>query len=404
MGDPKDISIALVNLPSPFLTDDLVIPPLGIMYLSSYLKAKGFENIRMVDLASSRKVPSLDEDIIGISSTTPCFPEALRVLKKLGKYSKAHFVIGGPHATVSPMECRKKGFNQVVIGEGERAILKIVNGNRDSFIKEPLIPNLDSIPFPDRASFPMAKYSTSLEGRKATTMITSRGCPFSCSFCCKVWGKGIRFRSYRNVLEEAALLREMGYEGIAFYDDEFFLNAKRDIKIAYGLKKLGFIWRCITRADFLTRRNLKIMKECGCIGISLGIESGSNLILKNIRKGLTVEDDKRAIERCNELNIKVKGFFIVGLPGESTETLEATRKFIREVKLDEAQFAVYTPYPGSDIYDNPRSYDISFKKGLKTWFVGKKGEYATSIRTSSLNSEQILSFRDELEREFHGKK
>jgi len=401
MEDPKDISVALVNLPSPFLTDDLVIPPLGIMYLSSYLKTEGFENIRMVDLASSRKVPSLDEDIIGISSTTPCFPEALRVLKELRKYSKAHFVIGGPHATVSPMECLNEGFNQVVIGEGERAILKIVKGTMGSFLKEPLIRNLDSIPFPDRASFPLDRYSTSLEGRKATTMITSRGCPFSCSFCCKVWGKRIRFRSYRNVLKEAALLREMGYEGIAFYDDEFFLNAKRDIKIAYGLKKLGFIWKCITRADFLTRSSLKIMKECGCVGVSLGVESGSNLILKNIRKGLTVEDNRRAIKLCKEANIKVKGFFIIGLPGESIGTLEATRNFVREVKLDEAQFSIYAPYPGSDIYNNPNGYDISFKRELKTWFVGRKGEYGTSIRTSSLTSKQILSFRDELEREFH---
>lgn len=388
------MKITLINPPSPFLISDLAFPPLGILYLSSVLKRNNVK-VEVVDLAGGQQLPNIETDVVGITSTTPQFPIVCEISRKIKAKKK---IIGGPHATVKPNECLKF-FDQVVVGEGEKAILKAVNDNT-KIIRENFIENLDSIPFPDRDAINIKRYKWVFNGVNFTNIISSRGCPYQCSFCCKVWGSKVRFRSVNNVLLEAKIIRDKyGYNGLMFYDDEMLIDKSRDMKIFQGLKKLGMKFRIFSRVNLVNENVLRSLRECGCVQICFGIESGSNKILKIIRKGFTREHALNIVKLCHKIELSVKCFFIIGLPGETWNTVKETEEFVDKAKPDDVDFTVLTPYPGSDIYNNPSKYDIRIKEGYY-WYKGKPGEYVSPVSTSGMSEEEIVEARNYLEGKF----
>jgi len=393
--------IALINPPSPFLINDRTFPNLGLMYISAYLKKYGYKS-RIVDLSGGRQIPTINDDIIGFYSTTPQYPFVLDILNKIReKNTDALYVIGGPHATCDPETVLN--FDVSIVGEGEDAMLRIAMNPLWPFPSRlkshPVI--IDEIPFPNRDAMDIHDFKYKIDGEPATSMMTSRGCCFDCAFCCKVFGKKIRFRSAKNVaLELEELQNKYGYNAAMLYDDEFFINRERDIEICNSFKERKMLWRCFTRSNLVDEKLIRIASESGLREILIGIESGSDRILKNVNKGTTVEMNKKAIKTIRKYGIRVKLAMILCLPGENEESLQETEDFLDSIEFDDIDFSILQVYPGTEIYKNPDNYDIIY--GKSKWFKGKPNGYSECgpVSTSSLSFERILEVRDRFEKKY----
>ena len=409
------MKILLVNPNSQFLISEKVFPSLGPLYLSAYLKENGYSDISMIDMNDEKPLPAcVEADIVGIYSNTPQFPAAVRLIhdiKAANRIKDALYVMGGPHVSGKPEDAASEA-DIIVIGEGERAFLDIVRAKddglaTDKIVKRDYMPDLDSIPFPDMDIIDIRSYKYYLEGLLTTTLITSRGCPFGCNFCANnAWGKTLRMASAGRVYEEVCLLKEKyGYRAFMFFDDTMTVNKKRMMEICGLLKGLGIIYRCFIRSDTVCPEVLKAMRDSGCVEVGIGLESGSPRILKIVNKGETVEKNLQAIKECHSLGIRVKGFVIIGLPGENRESVRETMDFLDEARLDDLDISIYTPYPGSYIYKNREKFDINFKDDYEhAWYKGRPGQYRSSASTSSLTSEDIVKIRDNIEAEYKNNK
>jgi len=381
--------INLVNVRSTFLTDEMVMPPLGLLYLKAALTRRGIDS-KFIDLSNGDELPTNGQ--FYISATTPQIEEA----KKLSK--KGYTVIGGPHASVDPHSLIDY-FDCVVVGEGEDVIPKIAIHKLRGIVYADSIRELDKLPFPDRD--PVSDYKYFINGQRATTMVTSRGCTGKCSFCCKaVMNKGIFFRSAENVVEELTLIKNhYGYEAVMFYDDSLAMKKGRLIEICKGLKQLKMTWRCFARSDQVDYELLAMMADSGCYEILFGIESGSNQILKNIRKHETREQHINAVILSKIAGIRVKALMIVGLPGETPETIQESKSFIQAAEPDDLDVTVLSVYKGCDIYNNPDRYELTFSD--PTWYKGKPGEYPCSVETPAMKSDEIVEAREMLWKTFN---
>lgn len=395
------MKIILINPDSPFLINSKTFPPLGICYISAYLKKYGYDP-QIIDLAGGREIGNINASIVGITSTTPQYPEAQKILKKLRESNPdALYVIGGPHATCNPETVLD--FDVSIIGEGEDAMLRIAMNHLWPFpsrFKSHLV-SIDSIPFPDRESIDIHGYKYFIDGEPATTMITTRGCPYACGFCCKINDR-VRMHSAEYVISEIQEVQRLGFQGIMFFDDIFILDKQRLFKICEYLKKERIIWRCFVRSNLVTDDIMRILAESGCKEIGIGVESGSQKILDIVNKGTTVQQNANTIELAHKYKIRAKTFIIVGLPGESPETVKETELFLNQTKPDDLDVTVYTPFQGAPITSNPEKYDIHFNKidQKHSFFKGIPGHYHSQVSTSSLSAEEIVAARDRIEQEF----
>ncbi|MBN1645254.1 radical SAM protein [Candidatus Woesearchaeota archaeon] len=407
----KQPKIALIQPDSPFLTCPLAFPNLGLIYISSYLRKNGMSNVEFYDLTGGGKLPdNLRADIFGFSSQITQFENVVEISKQLRKNNpNSLFVIGGPFSSHSPKICLNAGFDIAVIGEGEIAFLQIIkefpNARKGEHISKTFVdPNGL---FPDWDAINPLRYKYQLEGKRCVNIMTKRGnCPYHCTFCAKSEaGKSpLRFRSVNDVLDEVKYLKnKYGFGSIAIYDDDVLIDKKRDMEIFGGLKQLGMPYRCMTRANLATRDDLKYLKETGCAEICVGIETADPFIHeKVIRKGTTIEQSTEFIRNCKELGLRVKAFLMIGLPSESRETVEKTKQWLKSVKPDNFDISVFTPYPGSDIYEHKDNYEIDWDENyLKTiWFSGEAQYGRCAVRTPYLSSDEILKLKNEIEQEF----
>lgn len=406
------VSVALINPPSPFLIDDRVMPPLGIMYLSSYLKANGIK-VDIFDLAVNSELED-GYDIYAITSTTPQYHAAKHILDILKIVNpNSRFVIGGSHASSFKEQCHNDGFECVIIGEGEKALLSIAkfheahgkhNSKLSGILKCAHIEDINGIPFPDRTFKGFEQYNYQLNGHKATTMITSRGCPFDCYFCCNTWGNKVRLRSASNIISEVEVIKKCyGIDAIQFYDDTFTVSRKRVLDICKGLKELGITWRCFVHANTVNRQLLKAMKDSGCVEVGMGVESGSDKILQVVNKQISLNRAIEVCEMCHEIGIRIKTFLMIGLPGESRETVDSTIKFLELARPDDFDITIYTPFPNTRIWDEKEQFDIKFDKDKldysKMFYKGKCGKYACQVQTSHLLPSEIEELRDYVDTE-----
>jgi len=357
-------------------------PPVGLAYLASILRKE--HEVKIIDSITlgygledlRRELRSFYPDIVGITSVTPSTPQAYAVAKITKEVREDCTVImGGPHVTFLPKrtleECEHVDI--IVKGEGEKTVEELTkaieNGEslekvrgiafrRGNQIVEnetmPFIKNIDEIPFPSRDLLPMDKYQ--FNGVKYTTMLTSRGCPFGCSFCSssRLFGGYWRGRSPENVLEEMRVIYEdHKIKNIELMDDTFTLNQKRAEKICDGIIKRGWdiAWSASSRVDTITKKLAEKMKKAGCWVIYLGIESGSQRILDSIGKRITIEQVKKAVKIVKDTGIQVLGSFIIGFPEDTHQTIKQTINFAKSLNLDYAQFSILTPYPGTPIFD-----------------------------------------------------
>lgn len=397
--------IILINPPSPFLIRQKSFVPLGLLYLAAALEEKGFA-AHVIDLAGQEDslepavTPYIKEQIFCITATTPQYVYAKKIRGIIKKNNpSAKIVIGGVHATSLPQDCLKDTFDIVVKGEGERAIIKVVrdlekNNINYKTIRLPYIKDIDRIAYPARHLILIKDYGYDIDGRPAATLITSRGCPYTCLFCAKdVWQTGVRFHSIDYVVGELkSITNDYGTKYFLFLDDTFNINAPRLLKLCKGIKPLKIKWRCYCRADFNSKSILSAMKEAGCVEIGVGVESGSQEILDIIGKRNTVEKNTAFVSDCKKIGILVNAFLMIGLPGETHRTVEETKRWMEQALPDKFGFNIFMPYAKTPVWKNLRNYDLRISEIPEehSWVKGRQGKYHCYVSTNELASSEIL--------------
>ena len=363
-------------------------PPTGISYLGAVANGAGHETllldgglIRIPEIV--RKAKEFQPSFIGVTCWTIDRGMVWALCEALRKeIPKTFLCIGGPHATIFPEHIFKKTHaSAVVIGEGEATFkellcalnsggdLKSIEGmalrNEDGTVyytgSRAGIEKLDLIPKPFYEGFEGFKFSNyagfaSLP-RPTASIISSRGCIFDCTYCATVafWGNRWRYRSAENVLEEMEwLIEKMGAKSIYFFDDNFPVNKKRVIAICEGIinKKWNIKWACCAHVTIVNKEVLEIMKKSGCMSIDFGVESGSDKILRNIRKKQTRIDIEKTFALSHEVGIQPRSYLMVGNIGEDEKTIDETIEMIAKIKPRSSIGAsILWLLPGTDEYN-----------------------------------------------------
>lgn len=342
--------------------------PLNLGFIASYLEKNGVE-VRIIDeLAGQNVKKELDQyrpEIVGLTATTVLVSRAYRIADMCRKKGILT-VMGGVHASILPEEALQH-VDIVVKGEGEQSMLDIVKqGITSGVVTRPYIKNIDEIPPPARHLMKMDFYLYTKDRlpetylyfvpshTKTASMLTSRGCPYSCMFCHNTWrGIPYRFNSPERVISEIKALKETyGIQALFFIEDNFFVNKMRVKKICELMKNenLGVIWGANARVDNINLEMLQMAKEAGCRQVTFGFESGSQRILNVLNKRTTVEQNKRAIELCNQVGIIPQGTVMIGNPTETVEDVRATQNFIKEMNIKSVGVCITTPFPGTKLW------------------------------------------------------
>ena len=354
---------------SPFSTNEKR-PPLGLGSLISVVRKEG-HTVFFIDnyLKPSRFIEEdyLQKnkiDFVGIYANTICYRDTLNMLNKIENLRRKELwngkiIVGGPHTSVS-VDTIPEFVDYVVQGEGERAVLKIINGEvKGRIIREERIKDLDSLPFEPWDIFTKLPYDYTcpwMDIKPIFTMNTSRGCPFNCAFCSvgSIWGKQYTYFSADRIIYEIEyLINNFNAKGIYFREDNFTLNLKRITEFCEKLmkKNINIQWACETRVDNLTENLIKLMSAAGCRAVYLGVESGSQRILDSLNKNITVEQIEEAIYLCKKYNIKTYCSLITGVPGETFEDYLQTKKLMDRLKPYSYGFNVFVGIPNSFLYE-----------------------------------------------------
>jgi len=360
------MKIILIIPPAPLLNEPTVYPPLGLLYIGAILEKEG-HRVKICDLRENSNLNLIPKgDLYGVTATTTEAEDA----KKIGKYlSKrdGNSVIGGAHASNLPEDFLGY-YDNIIVGDGEKTILDLIaNGNKGIIYGES-IKNIDSIPFPARHLMKDNRIVTKSvwggygfiydEDPIATTIITSRGCPYNCAFCANI-PQSVRFHSTEYVANEIKFLIERyNCRHFDLLDDHFTMNKKRLRELTLVFESLHILFRCQARVDALNDEICEMLVRMGCKEVNLGIETADDSILKLMNKGITVNQSKKAIEILKEYNIGVKLFLMAGLPGETWETIEKTKQFVIDTQPDKAPVTLFIPFPSCDIWKNPEKYGV----------------------------------------------
>lgn len=361
------------------------VPPLNLLFLLSYVNAHQFKadiidcNVERDPVeALLKKLREESYSYIGFTVSTPLAHSVYALSAKVKEmYPSIIQIAGGVHPTFIPDDVFNNArFDYIIKGEGEVTLLEILQNKKLSEIDglsyrgdngivhnndRELLTNLDLLPLPEYERFPLEKYFPKPDLFRrfpVMTLMTSRGCPFRCTFCVGnlMFGKRLRAQSYERVVEECTLAVErFQAKQIRFIDDNFTLNNKRIENLCREIikRKLNrkFVWSCSSRVDSINEDLLAIMKEAGCFLIFFGVESGNEEILKSTQKKINKDQIVKAFRLMKKHNIESRASFILGLPGETKETVLETIDFAKEIDPDYASFSIAIPYPGTELYD-----------------------------------------------------
>ncbi len=376
------MKVLLINPPyfnSKYKFIGLVAPPLGIAYMAAVLEQNDIA-VEIIDAAAlemswetlESEIKRVSPQLVAVTALTPTIDKALQTAELAKKTCpQATVVMGGYHPTFNYQEMLEKDYvDLVVMGEGEYTMLELVQtleeGGDLKNVKgiayqdvvtppRPLIEDLDELPFPARHLLPMDHYKILNMKLHTATLISGRGCPMQCSFCASaaLHGNKLRMRSAQNVVDEMEhLIKDHDAGMIAFMDDTFTLKPSRVAEICDEIIKrdLDTYWGCTARADTLSDELLQKLSDSGCITLFLGVESADQQQLDRVNKQITIDKIRQAFKLSRENDIRTIASVVLGMPGDTKESIERTIKFVRELNPSYALFSLATPYPGTRFY------------------------------------------------------
>ncbi len=461
----RNTGVCLVIPPSAFLLDERVFMALGILRIAAVLEKKflvevldlsGIENYEDVIVNYLRYSPIRT---FGITATTPQMPAVGKITNVIRRESpESKVILGGPHTTLVNAAYRKetltgvkgratiafaeleKRFDVLIAGDGEKAIFHAIEENApklidadnpktDLFLKNT---DLDILPWPARHLIDVGSYNYSIEGHRALSLISQLGCPFSCGFCGgrnSPFLRKIRTRSTQNVVAEIShLYSTYGVTGFMFYDDELNVNKRLVVDMMNAIanlqEKLGveFRLRGFIKSQLFTEEQAESMWRAGFRWILVGFESGSPRILRNTNKRASREENTRCVEIAKKYGLKVKALMSIGHPGESGETIHETYEWLLAVNPDDFDATIITVYPGTPYYDDAiphpdregtwiysyfgdrlYSQEIDYCAVAEYYKGDPDGGYTSFVSTDFLQPEEIVSLRNNLERDIRKK-
>ena len=353
-------------------------PPLGPAYVAASLRRAGHA-VRMLDCTFLSRERALtlalaaQADVIGVYCMATMRGDAVWFARQLRGRCDL-LVVGGPLPTCEP-DAFLADFDVVVRGEGEQTMVDLLAahalGSELGAVPgvvataggsaavagppRPFVPDLDALPFPARDLLPNASYIS--HGRRrygyaVTTVLTSRGCPFACEFCSNVvFGSSCRERSPDSVVDEVEEALALGYDRIAFTDDVFTMRPDRVAAVCDEIERRGlrFDWECLARVDGIDRKTAARMRRAGCRTVFFGIESGSDEVLRIMRKGITAAQARDAVWAAHDAGLEVGAFFILCYPGDTDDTVLQTLRFAASLPLDYLGLSMPYPLPGTPL-------------------------------------------------------
>jgi len=415
-----DMKVALSAPPFPL--DEAPSPPLGLCYVAAAFREAGAEVI-LLDYIVEKYAPekmrrSLEEfqpDAVGTTAVTMNFKGAAEILSDVKTFfPDLVTIIGGPHVTFDSADTLRQypAIDVVALGEAESTIKEftpqilnrkawhsiqgisfldgetLINNERREFIKD-----LDSIAQPVRDILSVSRY---LALGFPVSIITSRGCPYRCIFCqgTRMVGHKIRYREAEQIADEIENILALGFRRINIADDFFTSSKKRVRLLCEEIKRrnIKFEWAAFARVNSVSHELLEMMMEVGCDTISFGLESGNEEMLERVEKHMKLDQARKAAKICKEVGMNVFSSFIVGLPGETKETLQETRDFAEELGT-EFGYHFLAPLPGTPIRDEIEKFDLTIQS--TDW-----DEYDANraiVSTSKLNQQQMEEFVAEYE-------
>jgi anaerobic magnesium-protoporphyrin IX monomethyl ester cyclase len=404
------------------------LPPLGLMYVAAALEKAGFQ-VQMLDNYLLKKPTEevkelalrLNPEIVGMTCGSATYKRCIETAKAIKQVlPNCKVVVGGWHASYMPDSLLETSeIDYVVMGEGEKAMTELAtyitkgdevgaagvagvacrhNGqhrkNSPKFLS-----NMDEIPFPARHLLPLEKYDRTIEflkAKPADVMSIARGCTFNCGFCetKKLWGNICRSFSPQRVMDEIQdLMNKYGTKGIYFINDNFTLRKKETSELCDLMikNKLDLEWVCDTRVDLVSEELLEKMASAGCKTIWFGVESGSQRILDRINRHITLEQTENAFKLCRKKGIQVACSFMLGMPEETKEDLEASLKFAEKLDPDWCQFNIFIAYPDS------RLYQEMLEKNIYT----RLDDFLLSVKTDEFDYNALLAIQKQFFKHFH---
>ncbi|MBF0116915.1 MAG: cobalamin-dependent protein [Magnetococcales bacterium] len=419
--------------------------PLGLAFLAASLRKNRWkvqvldawaEQLTVAEVA--HRVEVLAPDVVGVSIMSPNLLLAMQTIAQIRKISNAVIVVGGSHPSALPEQCLQDypAIDFVVQGEGDETFVSLLERIRDQSTDFSGIPgihyrrqgailstggagfikDLNLLEFPARDLFPLSRYKTHPPYGKQNpymNMITSRGCPFQCTYCSSsVSGRRYRGMSPQRMVEEIEFIVGCyGVREIHFYDDDFTMNQKRIAQFCDLIVAKGIVisWSCTTRVDLVSVELLQKMRASGCWLISYGVESANAAILKQIKKGYDLAQVEQAFLLTRQAKIRTVAYLMAGLPGETPETIRETAAFSLRLDPDFVSWGIHTLFPGSPMFaeamlkqpDLITSYHTISShpdaRNLGSPYVA--GQYA--IYENDLTREELTEFVKEANRLFY---
>jgi radical SAM superfamily enzyme YgiQ (UPF0313 family) len=403
----EKLKILFINLPhhrrvqrrwvASYYAPNFLIPPIELMGLATLLRDVGGHTVKLIDAIASALTLSqtitvartFQADLIVSLAGFEILPNDLEMLRSIGEASSsARTVIFGHLPSENAAEiAAHPGIDYVLSGEPEKTLLELSRQLSEG-CSEPLMPglvfidsrgqliagppasrieDLEALPFPDHRLVNLDDYNEAFVPRPIGVVTSARGCPYSCSFCVRAYGRKMAFRSWQNLAAELRQLWEGGIRNVRFLDDTFTLERDRVEKLCRWLQvELPSLrWTCLTRLDRVDAKLAITMSEGGCRRAYVGIESGNPERLHDWQKGLSISDIRAGVNALKAAGIEVSGFFVVGAPGEDRAEVRASADFAAELDLDWVIVTQLQHWPGTGLFSEstPRKNTSSSARG-----------------------------------------
>lgn len=415
-------------------------PPLGLGYVAAAVKEHGHEvSIHDFGLHPEAAIKDIVSEvlarrpgIIGITTWTHLYHVCCELAQAFKREAPGiPILLGGPHVTIFPAEtlAEESAADYVVFGEGELSARELMDaltrGEKDfsaiaglawrgeegpqKNADRPLTRDLGELPLPDRELMGIERYPLrAWDGEPMTTMMTSRGCPYACTYCFKgLFGRRyITTPNERIIAEMDAIHARYGITHFYFVDDLFVVNVHRLLEFTEEMSrhKAGYRWQCLARVDRLQQEHYAAMAAAGCSKIHFGIETGDPEVMMRVDKEATLEEVRQSVRWCDEAGIMAKGYFMIGLPGDTEESIRRTIDLACELPLHEAMFSLTTPFPGTGLWNDikDRFEEIPRKELFRraSYYYGTRKVSEPMFNLSALPTARLIELVDEAEYAF----